>query len=50
VKGKSEERVQSGKKTNGYTYFCSMNRASVKEEKRVRQWKELDENESKEAV
>jgi hypothetical protein len=60
----SEEKVQSGKKTNGYTYFCSMNRASVKEEnpemsateitkELARQWKELDEdeqNEWKEAV
>jgi hypothetical protein len=65
-KGKkgSEEKVQNGKKTNGYTYFCSMNRASVKEEnpemsateitkELARQWKELDEdeqNEWKEAV
>jgi hypothetical protein len=60
----SEEKVQNGKKTNGYTYFCSMNRASVKEEnpeisateitkELARQWKELDEdeqNEWKEAV
>jgi hypothetical protein len=58
-KGKSEEKVQSGKKTNGYTYFCSMNRASVKEanpemsateitKELARQWKELDEDEQNE--
>jgi hypothetical protein len=61
---KSDDKAQSVKKKNGYTYFCSMNRASVKEEnpemsateitkELARQWKELDEdeqNEWKEAV
>jgi len=63
-KGKSEDKPQSVKKTNGYTQFCSSNRASVKEDnpemsaaeitkELARQWKELDEdeqNEWKEAV
>jgi hypothetical protein len=63
-KGKSEDKPQSGKKMNGYTNFCSLNRASVKEnnpgmsateitKELARQWKELDEeeqNEWKEAV
>jgi hypothetical protein len=55
-KGKSEEVV---KKTNGYTHFCSTNRASVKEDnpemsateitkELARQWKELDEDEQNE--
>ena len=63
-KGKSEDKPQSSKKVNGYTQFCSSNRASVKEDnpemsaaeitkELARQWKELDEdeqNEWKEAV
>ena len=55
-KGKSEE---GSKKTNGYTHFCSTNRASVKEDnpemsateitkELARQWKELDEDEQNE--
>jgi hypothetical protein len=61
---KNDDKPQSGKKTNGYTYFCKTNRASVKEDnpemsateitkELARQWKELDEdeqNEWKEAV
>jgi len=58
-KGKSEDTPQSGKKTNGYTQFCSSNRASVKEDnpemsateitkELARQWKELDEDEQNE--
>jgi len=58
-KGKSEDKSQSGKKTNGYTQFCSSNRASVKEDnpemsateitkELARQWKELDEDEQNE--
>jgi structure-specific recognition protein 1 len=60
----SDDKPQSGKKMNGYTHFCSLNRASVKEDnpemsateitkELARQWKELDEdeqNEWKEAV
>jgi hypothetical protein len=63
-KGKSEDKPQSSKKMNGYTLFCSSNRASVKEDnpemsateitkELARQWKELDQdeqNEWKEAV
>ena len=61
---KSDDKPKSGKKMNGYTQFCSSNRASVKEDnpemsateitkELARQWKELDEdeqNEWKEAV
>ena len=58
-KGKSEDKPQSGKKMNGYTNFCSSNRASVKEDnpemsateitkELARQWKELDEDEQNE--
>ena len=58
-KGKSEDKPQSGKKMNGYTHFCSLNRASVKEDnpemsateitkELARQWKELDEEEQNE--
>ena len=58
-KGKSEDKPQSGKKMNGYTHFCSLNRASVKEDnpemsateitkELARQWKELDEDEQNE--
>ena len=58
-KSKSEDKPQSGKKTNGYTRFCSSNRASVKEDnpemsateitkELARQWKELDEDEQNE--
>ena len=54
-KGKSEDKPQSSKKVNGYTQFCSSNRASVKEDnpemsateitkELARQWKELDED------
>jgi hypothetical protein len=60
----SDDKPQSGKKMNGYTHFCSLNRASVKEDnpemsateitkELARQWKELDEdeqNEWKEAI
>ena len=56
---KSKDKTQSGKKTNGYTHFCSSNRASVKEDnpemsateitkELARQWKELDEEEQNE--
>ena len=58
-KGKSEDKPQSSKKVNGYTQFCSSNRASVKEDnpemsaaeitkELARQWKELDEDEQNE--
>ena len=58
-KGKREDKHQSSKKVNGYTHFCSTNRASVKEEnpemsateitkELARQWKELDEEEQNE--
>ena len=58
-KGKSEDKPQSSKKVNGYTQFCSLNRASVKEDnpemsateitkELARQWKELDEDEQNE--
>jgi hypothetical protein len=57
-KDKSQDKPQS-KKMNGYTHFCSLNRASVKEEnpemsateitkELARQWKELDEVEQNE--
>jgi hypothetical protein len=56
---KSDDKPKSGKKMNGYTQFCSMNRASVKEDnpemsateitkELARQWKELDEDEQNE--
>ena len=57
-KGKGEDKPQNSKK-NGYTHFCSTNRASVKEDnpemsateitkELARQWKELDEDEQNE--
>ena len=57
-KSKSEDKPQSSKK-NGYTHFCSTNRASVKEDnpemsateitkELARQWKELGEDEQNE--
>jgi hypothetical protein len=56
---KSDDKPQISKKTNGYTYFCKTNRASVKEDnpemsateitkELARQWKELDEDEQNE--
>jgi len=58
-KSKKDDKPQSGKKMNGYTHFCSLNRASVKEDnpemsateitkELARQWKELDEDEQNE--
>jgi hypothetical protein len=55
----SDDKPQSGKKMNGYTHFCSLNRASIKEDnpemsateitkELARQWKELDEDEKNE--
>jgi hypothetical protein len=56
---KSEDKPKSAKKMNGYTHFCSTNRASVKEDnpemsateitkELARQWKQLDEDEQNE--